>query len=387
MSVNRVKRADGTFASAFYYYDFQYRGTRFRGSTACTDKRDAQRFEKELKKKLKSEQGREELLKPSAMLLSEACSLYWEQVGQHAATSNDIWTYLRNIKRLLGADLAVDKIGSPEIADAISRRRASTAGPKKKPHLVTAATVNRTFTEPLRRILRRAKGVWKQPVQDIIWKDLLLPEPQERIKEASDAEETTINTSIRDDYLPALQFKTVSACRLEEVVGLMWPNVLWTAGVIRIEGKGRRGADVQVRLIPITDAIRDILWPLRHDHKEHVFTYRAAKRDPKRGIAKGDIVPITYEGLKTRWRRDVREKLDDFRMHDLRHTALTRLVRKTGNLKLAQTLAGHKDINTTSRYAHATIEDLRNAMNATTPRKIPQTEDVEIGQIPEKKSV
>lgn len=387
MSVNRVKRADGSYASAFYYYDFQYRGARFRGSTSCTDKRDAQRFEKEFKKKLRAEQGRDELLKPSVMLLKEACTLYWQQVGQHASTSKDIWAYLRSMQELLGPDTSVDKIGSPEVSNAVARRRASMTGPKGKRHLVSAATVNRTFTEPLRRVLRRAKAVWKQPVQDIAWKDLILPEPQERIREASCSEETTINTSIRGDYLPALEFKAISACRLEEVVGLTWPNVLWTAGVIRIQGKGRRGSEAQVRFIPITDAIREILWPLRHDHKESVFTYRAAKRDPKRGVAKGDVLPITYEGLKTRWRRDVRGNLDDFRMHDLRHTALTRLVRQTGNLKLAQTLAGHKDINTTSRYAHATIDDLRNAMNATTPRNIPQTEDMELGQPIEKKSV
>jgi site-specific recombinase XerD len=46
-------------------------------------------------------------------------------------------------------------------------------------------------------------------------------------------------------------------------------------------------------------------------------------------------------------------------MHEARHTAITEFVRKTGNLKLAQMLAGHADIGTTANiYAHLDTTDL-----------------------------
>ncbi|HEY9057509.1 MAG TPA: tyrosine-type recombinase/integrase, partial [Aurantimonas sp.] len=52
---------------------------------------------------------------------------------------------------------------------------------------------------------------------------------------------------------------------------------------------------------------------------------------------------------------------------DTRHTAATRLVRASGNLKLAQRMLGHADLATTTKYAHVTQDDLRAAMEAAAP--------------------
>jgi site-specific recombinase XerD len=43
---------------------------------------------------------------------------------------------------------------------------------------------------------------------------------------------------------------------------------------------------------------------------------------------------------------------------DTRHTAGTRYVRATGNLKGAQRLLGHARIETTTRYAHVLVDDI-----------------------------
>lgn len=53
------------------------------------------------------------------------------------------------------------------------------------------------------------------------------------------------------------------------------------------------------------------------------------------------------------------------RMHEARHTAITNFLRRTGNLKLAQMLAGHADIGTTANiYAHLDTSDLETALRA-----------------------
>tara|TARA_R110002020_G_scaffold21450_2_gene72843 strand:- start:1306 stop:1728 length:423 start_codon:yes stop_codon:yes gene_type:complete len=84
------------------------------------------------------------------------------------------------------------------------------------------------------------------------------------------------------------------------------------------------------------------------------------------GGARGELKPIMREGLKiTHARTCAKAGLVDFRFHDFRHTAATRLLRATGNLRLVQLLLGHGDIKTTMRYAHASGNDLLNAMNAT----------------------
>ena len=56
--------------------------------------------------------------------------------------------------------------------------------------------------------------------------------------------------------------------------------------------------------------------------------------------------------------------IKDFRFHDLRHTAATRALRESGNLKVVQQLLGHADIATTARYAHAMTDDVRDVMEA-----------------------
>jgi site-specific recombinase XerD len=49
-------------------------------------------------------------------------------------------------------------------------------------------------------------------------------------------------------------------------------------------------------------------------------------------------------------------------MHRGRHTSITAMVRGTHNLKLAQLLAGHKDIRTTAGYADLDTTDLEAAL-------------------------
>ena len=60
--------------------------------------------------------------------------------------------------------------------------------------------------------------------------------------------------------------------------------------------------------------------------------------------------------------------IENFRFHDLRHTALTRL----GNIETAFELAGHSDIRTTKRYFHTAEERVREAMIAAESRNSPE---------------
>jgi integrase len=50
-------------------------------------------------------------------------------------------------------------------------------------------------------------------------------------------------------------------------------------------------------------------------------------------------------------------------MHEARHTAITDFLRRTGNLKLAQMLAGQAEIGTTANiYSHLDTSDLETAL-------------------------
>ena len=65
-------------------------------------------------------------------------------------------------------------------------------------------------------------------------------------------------------------------------------------------------------------------------------------------------------------------EVDNFRFHDLRHTRGTRILRATGNLAAAKEALKHRSIKTTLRYAHATDNDVRNALDASESRTIPE---------------
>ena len=114
---------------------------------------------------------------------------------------------------------------------------------------------------------------------------------------------------------------------------------------------------------PITSAVREILWPLRGHHPEFVFTFVAARTLKGRGLVKGERYPISYQGVKTAWRRLRADAgVTTFRFHDFRHNVGTKLLRETGNLKLVQRALNHADLKTTARYAHVFDEDVAAAL-------------------------
>ncbi|MCT7375899.1 tyrosine-type recombinase/integrase [Chelativorans salis] len=267
----------------------------------------------------------------------------------------DAERYLEWLQENIGKHTLLSKIDDAEVARLVAKRR----GERK----YSSATINRSVCEPLRAILNRARKTWKQDVQDIEWKQHLLKEPQERIREATEEEEAKLTSALRGDYAPAFWFAILSGCRRAEIVGLTWNNINFFNRNITVLGKGNR-----LRTIPMTKALYALLKAEHGKHVEHVFTYVA--KMPRKDA--GTVRPITMEGFKTEWRRARRRSgVVNFRFHDSRPTAATRLVRRTGNLKLAQKLLGHSDLKTTSRYAHVTDDDLRAGMEAATPTENP----------------
>lgn len=344
--------------NGIYVYDFEIKGLRFFGSTGLRSKRAAEEFERDRRKEAAKVADAVVKQRAAPMTINAATDRFWEEVGTHYKGNyrQTVWTALGWMVEQSGKNTILRDIGASQVNDLIAARRGEG---------VANGTVNRTVTELLRRILKRAKARWKQTIDETIeWTDLMLPEPKERIRELREAEEADIRGTMRPDYLPAIAFVLASGCRLAEPVALRWSHIDWKALTIEIHGKGDKK-----ETIPLSDELRAILAPLRGHHPEHVFTYvgQRTRKNPKTGktITAGKRYPITYEGLKTAWRRHGAPKagLGDFRFHDMRHTAATRLLRETGNLKLVQRLLRHEHITTTVKYAHADLDDLRGGMN------------------------
>ena len=357
MSVYR--RKDGVYA-----YDFEIQRVRFCGTTGCKSRRTAEEIERQKRREAHRHLASIRAQRTAPMSVNVAFDRFWTEVADptyEGTYRQTVWTALGWLAEQLGPSTLLRDIGPNKITEAIAKRRAMPG--KRKGELVTNATVNRTVTELLRRVLRRARTKWEQDVQPVEWTEFMLPEPKERVRELKDHEEATLFEDMRDDYRPALRFALVSGFRLEEVVNLKWTDIDWTARTVAVTGKGDKAAT-----IPLTDDMRAIFGALRDQHEVFVFTYlcRRNGKNPKTGkvYLRDCRYPVTYSGLKTAWRRYGATAVDDFRFHDVRHTSATRLLRESGNLKLVQKLLRHEDVATTVKYAHADDEDLRLAMEA-----------------------
>lgn len=149
--------------SPFYHFDFQLKGNRFHGSTGCTNKREADEFERDERERAKREIRQSPTVSTQ---LDYVAGRYWSEIGQHHAGADTTW---RDIERLIGyfgAAKLLTEIGDDDVAKLVAWRRGHRVKdhrkriPKDAPPLplVSNATVNRSTTEVLKKLFTRAKA-------------------------------------------------------------------------------------------------------------------------------------------------------------------------------------------------------------------------------------
>lgn len=358
--------------SPYYHFDFQVRGNRFHGSTGTANRREAEAKEKLEREKAKAAAKDAKSSTGGPLTLDIATGRYWLEVGQLHANSATTWTDLNRLINYFGSTKKLSEITDDDVAKLVQWRRAhhawgrETTKDDEPMRFVSAATVNRSTTLVLKKIFTRAKRTWRHqfPLEPN-WRDHWMSEPKERVRELKTNEGAALTLATRDDYQPVFEFVRSTGLRLEECI-LRWSEVDWQTGWITKPGKG--GHTVKTA---ITTKVRDILLPLRGHHSEFVFTYRAQRARKASSPYKGDgqprvsgqRYPVTYNGLKTQWKRiRANAGVENFRFHDFRHDLATKLLRATGNLKTVQKALSHADIKTTTRYAHVLDEEVAAAM-------------------------
>ncbi|GGF24675.1 integrase [Youhaiella tibetensis] len=354
--------------SKTYSYDFQLNGHRFSGDTGATSKRKALEHQEVVRSEAKAS-AKSRPFAGRDIGFGEAAARYMVEVGQHHKNALTTLASMEWLEAAIGKATPISAVTDDLVARLVAKRRAEhrRVGNKNTPKkLVGPATVNRTMTEPLRKVMTRAARVWKVPVVPILWNEHFLTEPKERIREASIGEEAAVLGQLSAGYDVAMRFAFLNGCRRMEVVGLEWPRVDFFGRQFTVIGKGRKS-----RVIPMSDETFQLLWEERGRHETAVFTYVARRTDSRKKLVRGKRYPITEAGLREASRRAIRKAgVENLRFHDTRHTAATRVLRKS-NMKVVQNLLGHERITTTEKYAHALAEDVRAALNAASPTKNP----------------
>ncbi|MEV4609728.1 site-specific integrase [Neorhizobium sp. LMR1-1-1.1] len=355
-----------------YHFDFQVGGHRFHGTTGTANRRKAEEVEREERAKAKAHQAAARDSGSGPLTLNTAADRYWLEVGQRHANSDTTSTDLARLIEYFGQEKLLLDITDADVAKLVQWRRSQTAWGRErtkddKPmRFVSAATVNRSTTLVLKKLFTRAKRTWKYTFPgEPSWRDHFLSEPKERIREVHDQEGRALDAKMRSDYEPIFAFARATGLRLDECL-IEWSMVNWQTGWITRSGKGDRLVKTA-----ITSTVREILKPLMGNHPKFVFTYQAQRARKSDASYKGDgearvrgqRYPVTYSGLKTQWKK---LRLDagvvDLRFHDFRHDVATKLLRKTGNLKMVQKALNHADLKTTARYAHVLDEEVAAAM-------------------------
>jgi integrase len=71
------------------------------------------------------------------------------------------------------------------------------------------------------------------------------------------------------------------------------------------------------------------------------------------------VLPINFAALETNFKRArTRAALNDVRIHDLRHTATTRLAEKLANVLELSAVTGHRQLAMLKRYYHPNAETI-----------------------------
>jgi integrase len=294
----------------------------------------------------------------TSLLIDDVADRLWEQNGKHDADPDATSANLARLVEYFGKAKPLTDIDHAEARKLVAWRRGHRIRGKADAPMIRAATVNRSTIRVLQRLFTFAKSEGATFEHEPKWTDLWLPEPVERVRELQDDEAAALDDAMRGDYAPFFDFVRASGLRQAECVTLRWSEVNFgTRQIVRIGKGGRRVT------FPITDTIREILFPLQGQHPEFCFTYVAVYGNRRHKIVRGERYPLTTIGAKAVWHR-MRAKagIKNFRFHDFRHDFGTKLLRNTGNLKLVQRALNHADIKSTLRYAHVLDDEVAAAV-------------------------
>jgi integrase len=187
-------------------------------------------------------------------------------------------------------------------------------------------------------------------------------EDNERNRYLSDEEETrllAVLTGLRASLLPLVVLAIHTGMRRGELLTLRWANVDFARGLIHVMNSHREQTKSgHSRSIPMNQIAREELLSLQRESgdTEYVFVNRQT------GEPRTDV--------KTGFRSACRDAgVNDFRFHDLRHTAATRLGDAGVDTRRIMAILGHRCIQTSARYTHATDGGLRRAMDTLADRE------------------
>lgn len=176
--------------------------------------------------------------------------------------------------------------------------------------------------------------------------------PPGRVRRLSPEEESALRRAgeeTRNPYiLSILDLALVTAMRRGEILGLEWERISFEHRSIQLIDT-KNGTP---RGVPLSRRAMEVLMTLRQ--------VAARELGCTGELDSGPVFPgLTINAFKLAFTRMVkRAELENFRFHDLRHEATSRLFEKGLSQMEVATITGHKDPRMLARYTHLQVKDL-----------------------------
>lgn len=204
------------------------------------------------------------------------------------------------------------------------------------------ATVNR-YMAALSIVLTKATKEWEWIEENPMFKVSKKKESRGRIRFLSDEERQALLNACEQASNPYIYLLVVIAlstgARFSEILNLKWKNVDFNRRMFYFMDT-KNGEN---RAVPISSKAYDLLKEydkVRKINSNYIF----ARTDGKKPM-----------DLRWQWEEAVKKaKLDNFKFHDLRHTAASYLAMNGASLLEIAEILGHKTLAMVKRYSHLT---------------------------------
>ena len=319
--------------SPYYEYEFWHGGQRYRGSTGETDKRKAQKVERQKRAEVESGAHR----KLAGHTVRDLFDRYYRGHGQKLAWHATLKAHMIGLEDFFGPNKRFVEITTKDVSAALEAYAATAERKNRKNEITgeqtvragtpTDSTVNRRLAV-FRQIYLMVRDLWELPVGFVNFKKLARKEPRERVRHitAETAKQLLRELGRHVHIALMMAWSLATGCRLGETETLRWDRVNYETRQAEVftKGGGTRFVDLNA----------DALAILAMCDRNRVLVFDSTNR---RKIWEAAVAAVG---------------LEDFHWHDLRYTFATWLGDQANDITVVMTALGHTQIATTMKYRH-----------------------------------
>ena len=340
-----------------FWYKFRFGGKLIRESAKTHSKTLAKAAEKRRLRGL--EEGFNDVLPESRngriRTLAEVANDYL--VGYTARNAPSSASYskycIKHLKEHLGSKMLIEITDRAVLDYQVARINEGAAGKTINEEVGELFRIMGETGETIQLKLRRSKKLKLKERQDV--GRALQQDEEERLLEAAKNSQSPL-------IYPAIVVSLNTGLRDSEMRNLTWGQVDLFKKILTVgKSKTDEGAG---RTVPINTELHRVLVEYRRWYEDtvapvrnacYVFPWGAYKRyDPSK--------PVT--SFKKGWNTAKKSANVEIRLHDLRHTLITKLAESGAGDETIMAIAGHVNRRMLRRYAHIRTEAKRRALDA-----------------------